>query len=164
MNQNDFPQQQTADPSGTGVDQHGQAFSSYNEPVYPQQQWPQQMQQGVDTPLQQPQVSSGGASPEVPARIEQPEPFVPTEAVTEAEKSKEGVREEKTEKEKDKSEEKVESIPDQKKFESPFRVYGYQASQKSIAKSRKSSSLKVRGNPSFAKTWLIVLLGRLLRM
>lgn len=165
MDQGVDPQQQNIQDPNNPANVSGQAFGPYNYPSQQQWQQPEPVQQAQDVVPQQPQPGVVGSSPEVPARVEQAEPYTGTEDVPEAEKSEEeGEKREKGRQKEEKFEAASEPVPDQKKFESPFKVYGYQASAKMAAKGKKSSSLQVRGNPSLAKTWLIVLLGRLLRM
>jgi hypothetical protein len=127
---------------------------SYNEPQQMAQQ-PQQPQQPV----------SISPSPEVPARLETSGESVPVPEL--GQESTEKQVEQQAEKVKDKKEASVEApkeAPDQKKFESPFNVYGYKVSSQISDASKSATSQKVARDTNSSKTWLVILLDRLLKM
>jgi hypothetical protein len=146
-----------------------------NSQQYPQQgnQWPvPQNQQSANTSMQQypqaygqpQQPAVGGAlSPEMPSIVERSEQVLRPEV--QVEKGKEEEKVPGKPKETPRPEAKtVEVKPDEKKFESPFNVYGYQVSQNVAQQSQKNQEGKVRGDTNSSKTWLFVLVNRLLRM
>jgi len=156
-----------------GIDINGHKIAGQQNPQQPfptenQQGWYQTGNQFNEMQGQvQPHVpiSGGGTSPEVPSRIETGEKYFAPE-YSEQEK---GV--EKTEADvvkKDISQKEFVKTPDvapeQQKFENPFRnVYGYRISGNIANSVKKGKRNKVKGTSS-AKTWLVVLLERLLRM
>jgi len=158
----------------------GQFIPQNNNPPSPQnvQQNTQQVQNNWQVPSQQnSQYPSSvpvnntqqsvpiSPSPEVPARIESQESMPMPERMVESEKAKE--RSEKTnieEEPKEKITKEPEHEPEEKRFESPFRVYGYQAPSNMTQLGDSLKTAKVKGNPQDAKTWLFVLLGKLLRI
>lgn len=172
MNQVDDPNQNVGTNPYPGSSQQGVDPYQYPASYYPQPQQPapQQPYQSPQVPYQTPiQPTVGGATPEAPTRTEMGEQYVTPEVPVQVETGKERVEQvervaEKQVQKPDVAKEDREATPDQKKFESPFKVYGYQASPKMVAKGQKSSSQSVKGNTSLAKTWLVVLLGRLLRL
>jgi hypothetical protein len=144
-----------------GYDPYGHPNEDYYNPQLPSQQG----QIGTNLPVQNSQPIHSGVSPEVPARVEQGERFVTPEATGKVESKREVPQSEErpVQPKEEISSEKPEVAPDQKKFESPFRLYGYNVSQK-VASLGKTSANTVKGNTAYAKTWLILLLGRLLRV
>ncbi|MBU0975681.1 MAG: hypothetical protein ABIE03_07785 [Patescibacteria group bacterium] len=106
-------------------------------------------------------------SPEIPTRIEKG-----TEIVSSPESASEDVSVSETEKMPQplpKLEEKnrvdaPEVIPNLTKFENPFKVYGYKVSDQVADMGQKLMATRAVGDVSSAKTWLLVLVGRLLRM
>ncbi len=144
----------------------------YPQPVSPngQNQWQVQQPNQYPAPMQtnippQQQPASISPSAEVPARIESQEGMVLPEVNVEGEKGKEQSEQAiEQSKEKETSPKAPEKEPEQKKFESPFRFYGYQASSNITSLGDNLRSTKVRGNTHDAKTWLFVLLSRLLRV
>lgn len=111
----------------------------------------------------QPQVVEPSPSPEVPARIESQENVVMPEQNVKQESQVEPV----VKSEEQQEEKKVDApevIPNLTKFESPFKVYGYNLSKQLTDMKDVGLDSSVRGDTSVAKTWLIVLVGRLLRM
>jgi hypothetical protein len=140
-------------------------------PLQPYQQVPLQ-QQVPSVPLDQQQqvppsvpISGGGISPEIPINA-----GLKKESGSENVLNPEQVIEKK-ESTKNEPLRKNDSIkvpdvtPDQKNFEQPsFSLSGYAVSSKIVNKSRKMIQSGVHGDTSFAKMWLIILLGRLLQM
>jgi hypothetical protein len=127
-------------------------------------------QQDSDTSGQIQPVSTGGISPEVPISSETGEQIVQPEVhpempVTSETKSDKG--EISTEK-KEITEERIDSPkqePNEYVFESPFSVYGYQASKKTLDQARKGKGRNsVTGDVDSARTWLLVLLGKLIKL
>ncbi|MDD3646908.1 MAG: hypothetical protein PHS44_00200 [Candidatus Dojkabacteria bacterium] len=55
-------------------------------------------------------------------------------------------------------------IPNLTKFENPLKVYGYKVSDQVADMGKKYPSAAAIGDVTLAKTWLLVLVGRLLRM
>lgn len=162
---------QNVNPGSPSVGgQQGHDPHPYPQSYYPQQwqqQPPQPVQPTLNLPVQQPQPVGTGVSPESPARVEQSEQYIAPEAPSVPEKSQdiqENKAEQKVVKEEEVTKEATEIPQDKQKFESPFRVYGYQVMQKNAALGKRTSSSTVKGNPSLSSTWLIVLLGRLLRL
>lgn len=157
QDQNSYPPyDQSGQPIDAGGGQFQQPYQANGYSAYSPSQ-------------QDPQPVNGSSSPEAPARSEQESeviqiPEVGAEATKKVEKASEKQKESVKIKEKDSVDRSGEASPDQTKFESPFRVYGYQASQDVTRLGRKASGSKVSGDTSFAKNWLLVLLGRLLRV
>ena len=131
----------------------------------PQQQLPQQP---VRQPyIQQPQVPVSGATPEAPASLpERPvETAMPVESSPERpEQSEQIVNQGAAVEDKQEVVQTPDKAPDEKKFESPFKLYGYQASEAAVQKSKSSSARQGRGNSALSQTWLLVLLGRILKI
>ncbi len=146
-----YPQQNQQNPVS---DQH----------QYPQQQYPYPAQQAP----QYSQPVSGSGSPEVPAtRIESGGEYVQNVESAPTLEDQEQIREKGDEKSKDDDKKQIkapEKAPEQKKFESPFNVYGYKIPQKIKNLKSKMKGDKPKGDVNVAKTWLFVLLGRLLKM
>lgn len=57
-----------------------------------------------------------------------------------------------------------EKVPDQKTFESPYKLYGYKISPQTVQKGASDDTTEAKGDIGAAKTWLKVLLTRLLKM
>jgi len=160
QNSNDNPSLQPQDYTGV---QYPQPLSTNGQSqLYPQQQGPYQPPFQGNVPQQPIQIST---SPEVPARVETQERVILPEAKVEGEKQQEQAEKRiQEEKSKEADIQAPEKEPEQRKFESPFRVYGYQASQAVLSSGKDLKSTKVKGNTHDAKTWLFVLLSRLLRV
>lgn len=150
------------------------------QPVPPVQQYPAGNQTQQYPPGQypvtqphQPVSVGGGLSPEVPSTVAPEQGGVPEmagdalkpaeQAAVEApEKQGEQIQQAPKQQEAIKAPEKV---PNQQKFENPFsKVYGYKASPQIATQSKKNKGKKVTGDVTQAKTWIVVLLGRLLSM
>lgn len=152
------------DIQGNNNSGNQQGLGPYGYPVDPYIQQQGQMSQNYQ-PNQQPQVVTG-PTPEIPTRVEGGEQQIVPEVkpvLEKAEEKKEAMAH-KVEQKKDETGKDKEIVPDEQKFESPFKVYGYNVSQDIAAQGQRSAGTNVKGDTSFAKTWLIVLLGRLLRM
>lgn len=165
-----FPQQHGQQMQQQPYQQQGQ------QPYYQQPQQPQpygdQQQYPVQQPQPQPQISPGG-SPEAPSVVGGQERAIVPEQGTEQQRAPEQAQEKAGEQgeralqpqPQEKQIAAPDKAPEQKKFESPFsKVYGYKASPQVETQSKKNKGKQVQGDPTYAKTWLIVLLGRLLRM
>lgn len=126
----------------------------------------QQGQQGVVGQQGGQQIVSP-SSPEIPARIDQQEGYRAPELGQEQEKitEKAEVSEEKgIKKEEEKGVVQAPEVPAKtQRFENPYKVFGYQASQQTMAQMSDSGKAK-KGNISDAKSWLVVLLEKLLRV
>jgi hypothetical protein len=118
---------------------------------------------GQQPAIQDIQPAAVSPSPEAPARIEHGESLQYPEVAVEEEKRVERAEKKEMESKTERIEAPIEA-PDQKKFESPFKVYGYKITQKLVDLSKKISGIKVKGDVNSSKTWLLVLLGRILRM
>lgn len=110
-------------------------------------------------------------SPEFPARVEPQETGPSQEVGVEIEGNVEQQRqvEQETEPKQIPAEkkDKVEPPPkqnDDQVDENPYKVYGYKISKKVAEKQSKKSGNGVKGNPSAASTWLMVLLDKLVRL
>jgi hypothetical protein len=130
---------------------------------------PYQAQQDLSQQVPQPQPIS--PSPEVPATAPEVYPGheMPAEAITEKGTESQRDVEQKKETPEQKAIEAPLQAPDQTASEKPatrLKMYGYQATQQAIQQGKKAASAgqKVKGNPTMSKTWLFVLLGRLLRI
>jgi len=139
-------------------------------PLQPNQQVPLQ-QQIPSVPLDEQQqvppvpISSGGISPEIPINLGLKKESGSDEVLNPEQviERKESI---KTEPLKKNDTIKVPDVtPDQKNFEQPsLPLSGYAVSSKIVDKSRKMIQSGVHGDTSFARMWLIILLGRLLQM
>jgi len=137
-----------------------------NDPYAQPGQFNQQSSEGSD----QPQSAVGGISPEIPTTYEEGEQVVQPEITSEAPASPEQTQmpEEKGKEGSSEQDELIKSPQqesDEQKFENPFSVYGYQASKKVVDQATKGKGRNsVSGDVSQAKTWLLVLLGKLIKM
>jgi hypothetical protein len=159
--------------SGQGVDPNvyqnlaqPYPYNPQQVPVQPgQQAGVQQLVPQQQIPQQEIQPQSISPSPEVPARVETSESMIMPEIAPEQVQSTEQEKQDKRVEEQDKTTEKAPDVaPDKTRFESPFKVYGYRISQKIANLGKKLKNSKTKRDTSSSKTWLIVLLGRLLRM
>lgn len=179
MTQTDIPNRQNNIPLNGNQGQNNDPYlqqqdltgQQYPQPVAPngQNQWqvqqPNQYPVPMQTDIPQQQPTPISPSAEVPARLESQEGVVFPEISVEGERNKE--QSERTSEQSKKKETNLkapEKEPEQQRFESPFRVYGYQASPNITCLGDNLRSTKVRGNTHDAKTWLFVLLSRLLRV
>ncbi|MBN2015409.1 hypothetical protein JW766_01115 [Candidatus Dojkabacteria bacterium] len=166
--QNQVSDNPNSQNTGVGAVTTPYPFASANPMSYSPQvptQRGQQVSNIPQVPVQQIQPVIPGASPEVPSRVEGGERLVVPEVKVEPEKGSEALKEERVEEEKkEKAVEAPNVVPDQQKFESPFKVYGYQLSRNASLAGQKTQGNKVKGDVFSAKTWLFVLINRLVRM
>jgi len=179
-----FPQQPMGDPSQQQGFQPAQPVGDQSyQPMMPPGQTPYADPAGYVDPAmfpggaqpvmpQVPQPVSGSGSPEIPGQLQSAEQGRPMEGRVEqapqgTEQSVEQAgesREQAAQVPVEKAVTAPEKPPDQKVFESPYKLYGYKISPQTVQRGASSDTTNAKGDVDLAKTWLMVLLTRLLRM